>query len=303
MTGTTVGENVAPGELELTAAAETAAQAAGPGPRSRGRREWAVTIAVSWIGFVLLLAIFADLLPIADSSANIEPSFTPPFQSWPEFLGTDQLGRSVVSRLVYGARVSLAVGLISALLGMALGLLLGMLAGTQRRADHVVSLFNDSLLAFPGIVFLLALGAAMGPGMRPLIIGLTLFSLPVFVRLSRANTKLVKHREYVEAARLIGASNTRVLTREILPSVLRPVMAYAVVVLAGLMVAEASVSFLGLGVVPPTPSWGGMIAAGQPQLRTDPELVLVPAVVLFLTVFSFGVIGRWLRRKTSASTS
>jgi peptide/nickel transport system permease protein len=109
----------------------------------------------------------------------------------------------------------------------------------------------------------------------------------------------VKHREYVEAARLLGAGTFRVLGKEILPGVIRPVLAYAVVVIAGLMVAEASVSFLGLGVVPPTPSWGGMIAAGQNQLNSHPELVLVPAAVLFLTVFSFGVIGRWLRERNA----
>ncbi len=262
---------------------------------------WATVFALSWVGFVLLCAIFADLLPLADPNVNLTPTKTPPFRSWTEFLGTDQLGRSVVARLVFGARVSLAVGVLSATLGMVIGVALGMFAGTRRIADSAIGLFTDTLLAFPGIVFILALGAAMGPGLRPLIIGLTLFSLPPFVRLARANTILVKHREYVEAARLLGASTLRVIVKEILPAVIRPVLAYTVVVLAGLMVAEASVSFLGLGVVPPTASWGGMVNAGQAQLGTSPELVLIPSVVLFLTVFSFGTIGRWLRQMTSAT--
>lgn len=139
----------------------------------------------------------------------------------------------------------------------------------------------------------------MGPGVRPLVIGLTLFSLPAFVRLARANTQAVAHREYVQAARLLGARTGRVLLREIFPSVIRPVMAYAVVVLAALIVAEASVSFLGLGVVPPTPSWGKMIADGQSRLTTEPFLVIVPAAVLFVTVLSIGVLGRWLRARAS----
>jgi peptide/nickel transport system permease protein len=232
----------------------------------RPRRPRAMIAASAWIVFVLFCAIFANLLPLADPNAAIAKGATPPFHSWPQFLGTDSLGRSVTSRLVYGARVSLAVGVLSALFGLVVGVSLGMWAGTKRWANHVIGLCTDSLLAFPGIVLLLALGAAMGPGYKPLIIGLTLFSIPAFVRLSRANTNSVKHREYVEAARLIGAGTGTVLVREILPTVLRPVAAYAVVVLGALMVAEASVSFLGLGVVPPTPSWGGMIAAGQVQM-------------------------------------
>jgi peptide/nickel transport system permease protein len=186
---------------------------------------------------------------------------------------------------------------------MVIGVTLGMMSGVRRAADTVVGTATDALLAFPGIVLLLALGAAMGPGVRPLIIGLTLFSVPAFTRLARANTKLVNHREYVEAARLQGASTVRVLLREVLPSVIRPVLAYFVVILAALIVAEASVSYLGLGVVPPTPSWGGMIADGQAQLIDSPAHVLVPAFVLFVTVLSIGVLGRWLRARTSGSRS
>lgn len=271
------------------------------GRRRRSTVTLAVWLAAAWLAIILLAAIFADLLPLADPNANVTPTSVPPFRTWPEILGSDQLGRSMMSRLAFGARVSFAVGLISGLTGMLIGVTLGLVAGINRLADQVVGVLADSILAFPAIVALLALGAAMTPGTAPLVIGLSIFAIPSFVRLARASTIQVKEREFVKAARLLGASTSRVLTREILPSVIRPVLAYFVVVLATLIVAEASVSFLGLGVPPPTPTWGGMIADGESQLRRHPELVFVPASVLFLTILSIGVLGRWLRAKSTSS--
>jgi peptide/nickel transport system permease protein len=278
----------------------------------RERRPWVLWLAASWLAITLALALAADWLPIADPNTNVTPTTVPPFHQWPEFLGTDQLGRSVISRLIYGARVSLAVGVAAALCGMCIGVGLGLLAGSKRRAEGPVGVITDSALAIPGIVLLLALSASLGPtfgtpafdpGVATLVIGLTIFAIPAFTRLSRANTKLVINREYVEASKLLGARPRRWLLREVLPSVLRPVLPYAVVVLAALMVAEASVSFLGLGVVPPTASWGGMIQAGRANLADHPEFVYIPAAVLFITVYSFGLLGRWLRAKSGSGPS
>jgi peptide/nickel transport system permease protein len=265
------------------------------GARPSKRRRPAVWLAGGWIGLVLLAAVFADLLPLASPNENLTPRATAPFQMWPEFLGTDRLGRSVLTRLAFGARVSFAVGLVSALVGMTIGVALGLAAGMARTADHAIGVLADSILAFPAIVALLALSAAMGPGIVPLITGLSVFAVPPFVRLARATTLQVKEQAFVKASRLLGASTTTVVLREILPSVIRPVLAYFVAVLATLIVAEASVSYLGLGVPPPTPTWGGMIAAGESQLSREPFLVFVPATVLFVTILSIGVIGRRLR--------
>lgn len=286
-------------EEVLSEAADAATGAGMVAVPLRKPRRVGVILALVWIGLVLFCAVAADLLPIHDYASNITPVSEAPFQSWPEFLGTDQLGRSVISRLVYGSRVSLAAGLVSATIGISIGVALGIFAASNRRADEVIGTLTDAALAFPGIVLLLALAAALQPGLLPLIIGLTIFSIPPFTRLARANAKVVINREFVQAARLIGAKRPRILFREVLPSVLRPVLAYAPLVVAALIVAEATVSFLGLGVPPSTPTWGGMIAQGQPQLSDQSYQVLVPATVLFFTVFSINVLGRWLRAKTS----
>jgi peptide/nickel transport system permease protein len=270
--------------------------------RRRGaRRRVGVWLAVAWLVLVIAVALLADVLPLADPTANIAPTTSAPFGAWPEFLGTDRLGRSVLSRLAYGARVSLLVGVLATAFGLVVGVATGMLAAIRRASDFALGALIDSLLAVPGVVLLLALGATMGPGLPPLVLGLALYAMPSFARLARATTRVIYHRPHVQAARLMGAGPLRLLVREILPAVLRPVLAYSVVVLASLMVAEASVSYLGLGVPPPTPTWGGMIADGQSSLDRAPYLVLVPAAALFITVLSLGVLGRSSRRTAAGS--
>lgn len=268
---------------------------------AKARVPWGVRLALFWVVLVVLLAIFANVLPIANPYANISGLPIPPFRHWPEFLGTDQLGRSEISRLIFGARVSLAVSVIATVVGMIIGVLLALLSVATRTLDWVIGVIIDSALAFPGIILILALAAALTPGPVPLVIGLTVFAVPAFARLARGNAKVVMAREHVSAAKVAGATTRRWLVREVLPGVMRPVLPYALVLLAVLMVAEASVDFLGVGVVPPTPSWGGMISDGETQLSIHPEQVFIPAMVLFLTVFSITVIGRWLRTKLAES--
>ncbi|GAA0565471.1 ABC transporter permease [Actinomadura livida] len=264
--------------------------------RPKGRRRVGVWLAGAWLALVISVALLADVLPLADPTVNIAPAESAPFGAWPEFLGTDRLGRSVLSRLAHGAQVSLLIGVLATVFGMAAGVAMGMLSAVRPASDFVLGALTDSLLAVPGVVLLLALGATMGAGLTPLVLGLALYAMPSFARLARGTTRTVHGRPHVQAAQVMGAGQFRILVREILPAVLRPVIAYSVVVLASLVVAEASVSYLGLGVPPPTPTWGGMISDGQSSLDQAPYLVLVPAAILFITVLSLGVLGRSSRQ-------
>jgi peptide/nickel transport system permease protein len=265
-------------------------------PKRRGR--WLFWLAAGWLVVISSLAILADVLPLEPYAVPIGPPRQPPFWTWSEPLGTDQLGRSMTSRLIYGARVSLAVGVAAVTIGILVGGLVGLVAGYFRRAtESIIGVLIDTMLAFPPLVLLLAITAVMTQSFRSLVIGLGVVSIPAFARLSRANTLPFGQREFVIAARSMGARHGRVLFREILPNVAFPVASYAFVVLAAVIVGEGSLSYLGLGIPPPQPSWGGMIASGRDLIATDPYLVFVPAAALLLTVFSFNVVGDRARRR------
>ncbi|WP_249353585.1 ABC transporter permease [Rhodococcus sp. USK13] len=181
-------------------------------------------------------------------------------------------------------------------IAMVIGVTIGMFAGYLRGSvDTVISFLINFLLSFPALIFLIALVAALGPGLSTLVIGLALLGIPNFARVARANTIAFSDREFVTASKALGASPIRILTRELLANVMLPVMSLALVVMATLVVAEGSLSFLGLGVPPPTPSWGGMLAEGREYLRDYPHLVLVPSLFFFLTVFAFNRLGDWAR--------
>ena len=263
------------------------------------KRQWSALVWFSyfWIVLIVVLAVLAPVLPIAGYDAVVGPPRQPP--QWGPvdlLLGTDQVGRSMLSRIIYGAQVSLVVGSASAVGAVVAGTFLGLIAGFYRKgADWAISLLADVLLSFPALVLLMAITAVFSPSIPVLLIGLALASTPTFIRLARANTMGWSSREFVRAARNMGASNTRILVKEILPNVVPTIAAYLPLVVAALIVAEGSLSFLGLGVPPPTPSWGGMISAGAADLRTSPYMVFVPAATLFLTVFALNQSGEHLR--------
>ena len=283
--------------------AATAAGPRQPGPPiiASAKRQWSILVWFSyfWIGLVVSLAILAPVLPIPAIDAVVgPPRQAPGFGSFETLLGTDSAGRSMLTRIVYGGQISLLIGTASAAGGVVLGTILGLLAGFYRKGtDWVVTLVADVLLSFPALVLLLAITAIFSPSVPVLLIGLALTSTPTFIRLARANTMSWSSREFVRAARNMGASDGRILVREILPNVAPTLAAYLPLVVAALIVAEGSLSFLGLGVPPPTPSWGGMINAGAAELRSAPYMVFVPAVALFLTVFSLNQAGEHLRQR------
>jgi peptide/nickel transport system permease protein len=268
-------------------------------PTVRKSRSVLVYLAFTWLIAMVVMALFANVLPLAPYATAVgTPHQGPRWGSLDLLMGTDYLGRSILSRAVHGARVSLLVGAVAGLVGFVVGGLLGMAAGYfGKRLDAVMRLLTDAMLAFPPLILLMALSSILTPSVRTLLVGLTLLVIPTFLRLARANTLAWSAREFVLAARNMGAGHRRILMKEILPNVLPSLGAYLPIVMAALIVAEGSLSFLGLGIPPPTPSWGGMINDGKDALEDSPHMVLMPALVIFLTVFSLNLAGDHLRRR------
>ena len=211
-------------------------------------------------------------------------------------LGTDTMGRDIVSRLIYGARVSLSVGLLAPLIGLCVGGLIGCLAGFYRGAfESIIVTTMDIILAFPGLVLLLVVTFYLGPNLQNLVLTLGFLTVPAFCRVARAKTLALSNLDFVQAARLTGAGNITIMVREIIPNVFIPVAVYGLLVAAFMIMAEGALSFLGLGIPAPTPSWGGMIAEGKEVLDEAPHVSMIPAAIMFLTVISFNLIGDSLR--------
>jgi peptide/nickel transport system permease protein len=215
------------------------------------------------------------------------------------WFGTDTMGRDMLSRVILGGRVSLAVGITAPLIGLTLGGLLGMAAGYFRGwTETVIVGMMDVILAFPALVLLLAMGFYFGTDLRTLIPTLGFLTIPAFSRVSRAATLKLANREFVIASKMIGESDIAILAREILPNIAVPLCVYGLIIMALLIVIEGVLSFLGLSVPAPTPSWGGMIAEGREVLGEAPHVCLIPTTVLFLTVLSLNVLGDTLRAWT-----
>lgn len=260
------------------------------------RTDTAFWLAVAWVALVVLAAVFADLLPLSESrdpaAALGTGSRLRPDVLSEHPLGTDKLGLDMLGGVIYGARVSLQVGLLAVGVGTAVGGLIGIVAGHFRgRLDAAIGALTDSLLAFPPLILLLAVMSVLTANVLNISLALALLTVPTYVRLARANTLAFTQREFVLAARALGARHRRIILRELLPNVARPVLSYSFIIVAVIIVAEASLSFLGVGIQRPTPTWGNMIAAGQTELERNPHLVFVPGAVLFLTVFALNQIG------------
>ena len=243
-----------------------------------------------------LLAIFAPLIAPRDPAAIDLPSrLLPP--SAAHWFGTDELGRDIFSRVIFGARISMLVGSSVVAFSLVLGLIVGSIAGYYGgRVDRVVNVVvMNAFLSFPGILLAIAFVAFLGPGILNLILALSIGGWVGYARLVRAQVLATREREFVEAARALGASDWRVITRHILPNMIQPVIVQAAIGMAGAVLAEATMSFLGLGVPPPAASWGSMLNEGRAHLFDAPHLVLFPAVTVMLAVLSFNFIGDALR--------
>ena len=268
-------------------------------PVRRQRRVGGLFIASGiWIALVALGAIFADLLPIP-SPTDMDMLGKRALPSAEHWLGNDVLGRDVFSRLIYGGRISLTVGLLAPVIGVTIGGALGMLAGYFRgRLETFVSGGVDVLLAFPPLVFALAVTAYLGQSVLNITLVIGVLGIPAFTRVARAVTLSLSEREFVTAARALGATHSRIILRELLPNVALPLVAFFLLGVAVTIVVEGALSFLGLGVPPPAPSWGSMIGEGRESLDIAPWLAFLPALFMFLTVLAFNVVGDTLRALT-----
>ena len=258
-----------------------------------------VWISIVWL-FILVLFVFLQAAGLFDSlEADFQDRERPPSFTTDEPLGTDRLGKSVMNQSIRGARISLIVGLGAVGIGLAVGSVIGLTAGYFRGViEGTFNIFTDSILAFPALILLFSIVAIFGGSVLVITLALSVLSIPTVGRLSRANTLTFAAREFVTAAKAMGASNSRILFREIMPNVALPLASYAFIIVAVLIVAETSLAFLGVGIDPiSTPTWGNMIQEGRDPnlLEKAPHIVFVPGVMMFLTVLSLNRVGESLR--------
>jgi peptide/nickel transport system permease protein len=260
------------------------------------RRNPLATAGLVLVGVFVLCALLAPILAPQDPAHIDLPSRLQPPSS-AHWFGTDELGRDILSRVIYGSQISMLVGVSvvvgSLLLGTVIGSLAGYYGGALDRFVNVIVM--NAFLSFPGILLAIAFVAFMGPGIFNLILALVIGGWVGYARLVRAQVLAAREREYVEAARALGASDLRIILRHILPNIMQPVIVQAAIGMAGAVLAEATMSFLGLGVPPPTASWGSMLNDSRSHLFDSPHLVLFPAAAVMLAVLSFNFIGDALR--------
>lgn len=260
--------------------------------RASGLGRWALAVSA----LLVLAAVLAPWLAPYDPAAQNLPArlASPSPQHW---LGTDELGRDVLARVLYGARVSIAVGtgvvFSCASLGLLIGSLSGYFGGWVDRLTN--SILINAFLSFPGILLAIAFAAFLGPGVEKVVLALTVTGWAAYARLARGQVLKVKELDYVQAARSLGASHSRILARHLLPNILSPVLVQATIGMASAILAESTLSFLGLGVLAPMPSWGAMVNDARGHLFDAPHLLLFPAAAVMLAVLAFNLLGDALR--------
>jgi len=268
-----------------------------PGERALRRlvRRRGAMVGLAVVVFFVALAIFASWIapydPLATSWSAVRKA--PTVAHW---FGTDEIGRDVLSRVVWGARASLLAGLVSVGISLAIGVPVGLLAGyVGGWVDMLISRITDAMLACPFLVLAIALAAFLGPSLTNAMIAIGIAATPAFVRLSRAQVLAVKVEDYIEAARAVGNSDWRIALRHVFPNIVAPVIVQATLAIAAAVIAEASLSFLGLGQQPPAPSWGSMLNTAKNYVENAPWMAVWPGASIFLLVLSFNLLGDGLR--------
>jgi peptide/nickel transport system permease protein len=243
---------------------------------------------------IALLAILAPLIaPYSPTRLSVVNRLKPPSERW--WFGTDEFGRDIFSRTIYAGRLSLLVGAVATLLAAAIGIALGLIAGFFRRADPVIARIVDAMMAFPDILLAISLVAALGPSLATVIVALGIVYAPRLARIVRASTLIIRELPYVEAARALGVATWRIMIRHVLRNLVSPVLVQATFIFAYAMLAEAGLSFLGVGVSPEIPTWGTMIAAGRQYVGQADWMTLFPGIAIVLAVLSLQLVGDGLR--------
>lgn len=260
----------------------------------RLRRDKVAMLGAVFLLVFMLSALFAPYLAPKDPNLiNTAQRLLPPGGG--HLLGTDEMGRDILSRLLYGARVSLTVGLVATSIGLGGGTVLGLLAGYYRRLDNLIMRLMDVMLAIPSILAAVAIVAALGTGLHNVMVAVGVSAIPGFARLTRSATLSVREQDFVQAARAAGARDTRIIFVHIMRNIIPTIIVFGSQQLASAILAASVLSFLGLGVQPPTAEWGAMVSTGKAYLRQAPYLSFIPSMAIFLVVMSFNLLGDALR--------
>jgi peptide/nickel transport system permease protein len=259
------------------------------------RRNPAALLGLGLVVFFVVVAALAPLMPVIDpTKADFLAVRKAP--SAAHLLGTDEIGRDLLSRMIWGARASLLAGVVSVTIAVVIGLPLGVAAGYARGwTDAVISRITEALLAAPFLILAIAMAAFLGPSLQNAMIAIGLSAMPLFIRLARAQTMTVLTEDYVESAHAIGLTHAALIWRYVLPNILPPILVQATLTIATAIIAEASLSFLGLGQQPPAPSWGSMLNVAKNFLEQAPWMALWPGIAIFLVVLGFNLLGDGLR--------
>ncbi|MCL1994287.1 MAG: ABC transporter permease [Spirochaetes bacterium] len=261
----------------------------------RFRKNKAAMSGLIVITILVLSAIFANVIaPEGFDEQNLTRTFQPPSRE--HLMGTDNLGRDQFSRIIFGTRTSLQVGFVAVSIAMVIGSLIGAIAGFfGGKVDNIIMRFVDILLAIPGILLAIAIASALGTGMTNLMIAVGISAIPSYARIVRSAALSVREQEFIEAARAMGGSDTRIIMRHVLPNCMAPIIVQVTLGLAGAILSAAGLSFIGLGIMPPTPEWGSMLNVGRRFIRDHWFLTVFPGLAIVTVVLAFNLVGDGLR--------
>lgn len=243
---------------------------------------------------LILVAIFANYIaPYPYDQQNLSETFLRP--SLKHLMGTDNFGRDIFSRIIIGTRISLEIGFVSVFFALIIGSFIGLMAGYYKKFDNILMRIMDVILSIPQLIFAIAIAAALGNGMRNLIIAVSIAAIPRYAKIVRSQVLSIKEREYVESARMSGANDFKIIFRHILPNSFAPIIVEATLGVGTAILAAASLSFIGMGIMPPKPEWGQMLSEGRAYIRDYPYMTLFPGLAIAITILLLNVVGDGLR--------